>query len=99
MSVCTKPLSGEFNFIHTVRKALLMNNRYWSNENPHALIQLPLYDQKIGAWRAISASRIIGPICYEETLDAQQYINEILNPFFVNLAPAVVCVCVCVCGR
>jgi hypothetical protein len=25
---------------------------------------------------------------YEGTLDAQRYVNEILNPFFVNLAPA-----------
>jgi hypothetical protein len=36
----------------------------------------------------ISANRIIGPIFYEGTLDAQRYINEILNPFFVNLPPA-----------
>jgi hypothetical protein len=37
---------------------------------------------------AISANRIIGLIFYERTLDPQQYINKILNPFFVNLAPA-----------
>jgi hypothetical protein len=62
------------------------NNRYWSSENPLALIQLPLYDRMLGVWRAISANSIIGPIFYEGTLDAQQYINEIIiNPYFVNL--------------
>jgi hypothetical protein len=64
------------------------NNRYWSSENPHALIQLPLYDQQIGVWGAISAKSITGPIFYEGTLDSQRYINEIFNPFFVSSEPA-----------
>jgi hypothetical protein len=59
-----------------------------SSENRHVLIQLPLYNLKIGVCFAISANRIIGPIFYEGTLDTQRYINELLNPFFVNLAPA-----------
>jgi hypothetical protein len=64
------------------------NDRYWSSEYPHALIQLSLYDQKEGVCCAIRATRIIGPIFYEGTLDVQLYINEILNTFFSNLAPA-----------
>jgi hypothetical protein len=64
------------------------NNRYWISENPHVLIQLPLYDQKVGVRCVISANRIIGPIFYEGTLDSQGYIDKILNPFVVNLTPA-----------
>jgi hypothetical protein len=38
--------------------------------------------------RLAQTIRIIGLIFYEGTLDAQRNINEILNPFFFNLAPA-----------
>jgi hypothetical protein len=36
----------------------------------------------------LACHNIIGLIFYEGTLDAERYINAILNPFFVNLAPA-----------
>jgi hypothetical protein len=61
---------------------------YWSSENLRVLIQLPLYDQKMGVRCGTDENRIIGLTFYEGTLDAQQYINEMLNSFFVNLAPA-----------
>jgi hypothetical protein len=48
----------------------LQNNRYWSSENPHALIQL-LYKRNIGVWCVISAHWIVGLIFYERILVAQ----------------------------
>jgi hypothetical protein len=42
----------------------------------------------VGVRCAFSANRIIEPIFYEGTLDAQLYINEMLYQFFFNLAPA-----------
>jgi hypothetical protein len=38
------------------------NIRYWSNINPRQTFEVPLHDQKIGVWCAITASRIVGPI-------------------------------------
>jgi hypothetical protein len=40
------------------------NNRYWSSINPRQVFEVPLHDQKIGVWCAITASRIVGPIFF-----------------------------------
>jgi hypothetical protein len=40
------------------------NNRYWSSINPRQTFEVPLHDQKIGVWCAITASRIVGPIFF-----------------------------------
>jgi hypothetical protein len=39
------------------------NNRYWSSINPRQT-----FDQKIGVWCAITASRIVGPIFFKTLL-------------------------------
>jgi hypothetical protein len=59
--------TGEANFI--LRYVNLQTNRYWSSGNPHAPIQLPLYNQRPSARCAITTNRITGPIFYEGTHD------------------------------
>jgi hypothetical protein len=61
------------------------NNRYWSAENPKFIRELPLHDKRIGVWCVISASRIIGPIFYDDTVNAARYMNNILSPLFTEL--------------
>ena len=60
-------------------------NRVWSSENPHALHETPLHDMKIGVWCALSRKRIIGPIFFEETINADRYKSLILEPFIAEL--------------
>ena len=43
------------------------------------------YDQKTGVWCTISGRRIIGPIFYQETINCEQYVGLILQPFFAEL--------------
>ena len=61
------------------------NVRIWSNENPHAIQQVPLHSEKVGVWCAVSPRRIIGPIFFHHTVNSDRYINDILNPFFDQL--------------
>jgi hypothetical protein len=40
------------------------NNRYWSSINLKQTFEVPLCDQKIGVWCAITALQIVGPIFF-----------------------------------
>jgi hypothetical protein len=44
------------------------NNRYWSSINPRQTFEVPLHDQNIGVWCAITLSRIVGPIFFKTIL-------------------------------
>jgi inhibitor of nuclear factor kappa-B kinase subunit alpha len=61
------------------------NSKYWSNINPRQTSEVPLHDQKIGVWCAISAARIVGPIFFEETINSERYVSDILQPFFESI--------------
>ena len=49
------------------------NTQLWSSENPHALHEKPLHDQKFGVWVAIAIRRIVGPLFFEETVNSKRY--------------------------
>jgi hypothetical protein len=40
------------------------NNRYWNIINLKKMFEVPLHNQKIGVWCAITASQIVGPIFF-----------------------------------
>ena len=61
------------------------NSRVWSTENPHALFQKPLHDQKVSVWCALSRGCIIGSIFFENTITTEHYIHNILELFFDQL--------------
>jgi hypothetical protein len=48
--------------------------------------ELPLHDEKIGVWCAMSTHRVIGPIFYDYTFNAVRYVNNILRPFFAKIS-------------
>jgi hypothetical protein len=55
----------------------VQNVRIWSDDNPHAIHQVPLLSEKMGVWCAPSPRRI--------TVNSDRYVNDILNPFFNQL--------------
>jgi hypothetical protein len=60
------------------------NSQLWSAENPHAVIQSPLHSVEIGVWCAISRKRIVGPLFFGETINAERYQN-LLTQFIALL--------------
>jgi hypothetical protein len=62
---------------------------YWSSINPRQTFEVPLHDQKIGVWCAITASRIVGPIVSENIINSERYASDILRPFFGSITEKV----------
>lgn len=60
------------------------NSRYWAAVNPHVIHETPLYDEKVGVWCAVSASRIVGPIFFDTTVNTEVY-TGIFNTFVEQL--------------
>jgi hypothetical protein len=56
---------------------------YESAENPRLIHKFPVSGKKVGA---ISEHMIIGPIFYNDTVNAARYVGNILLPFFDKLA-------------
>jgi hypothetical protein len=61
------------------------NTRLWSSENPHEFKEMALHDLKVGVWCAISRMGIIGPIFFNDTINAERYRTDILEPFLGHL--------------
>ena len=60
------------------------NYRTWRTENPHNYTETPLHPQKIGVWCAISRRRIIGPLFFETSINAEAY-QELIQQFIALL--------------
>jgi len=57
------------------------NYQTWRTENPHNYTETP---QKIGVWCAISTRRIIGPLFFETSINAEAY-QELIHQFIALL--------------
>ena len=57
------------------------NNRTWADSNPYNGIELPLHDEKVLVWCAISAERIFGPYFFSESVNQHNYL-EMIQTFF-----------------
>ena len=58
------------------------NNRSWLHEWPIGWIEVPLYDEKVLVWCAISAEGILGPYFFEETVNQYNYLKMLQNFFW-----------------
>ena len=58
--------------------------RTWRTENPRNYSGTPLHPQKIGVWCAISRRRVIGPLFFETSINAEAY-QELIQQFIALL--------------
>jgi hypothetical protein len=46
---------------------------------------MPLYDDVVGIWCVLSATRVMGPVFFSDVISSERYVEQILAPFFENL--------------
>jgi hypothetical protein len=67
---------------HVSAHVSAQNVRIWSDENPHAIQQVPLHSEKVGVSCAVIPYLVIGLLFFHETVNSDSYVNDILYPFF-----------------
>lgn len=58
------------------------NYRIWGSENPHLTLEKQAHPVRVTVWCAISAQGIIGPFFFDETVNADRYL-EMLKKCFI----------------
>jgi hypothetical protein len=83
-----RPKNSEFNLIccdeawfFLTQPINKQNNRFWSESRPLEGIELPLHDEKVMVWCAISANKVYGPYFFLETVNQYNYL-KMLQDFF-----------------
>jgi hypothetical protein len=71
-------------WFHLSGYANSQNYRTWRTENPHNFTETHLHPQKIGVRCAISRRRIIGPLFFETSINAEAY-QELIQQFITLL--------------
>jgi hypothetical protein len=61
------------------------NSRYWDNVTLRQTFEVLLHDMKIGVWCAITATLVGGPIFYEQNINSELYVSDILWPIFMSI--------------
>ena len=57
------------------------NNRYWGDTDQLYTVEVPLHDEKVLVWCAISASKCIGPYFFDGSVNSTNYLH-MLKTFF-----------------
>ena len=72
-----RALVNKFNLSGTVNK---QNCRIWATQNPHAIHEQPLHDQKTTVWCGFSSKGVIGPYFFDGTVNGERY-RQMLTDF------------------
>jgi hypothetical protein len=61
------------------------NVRFWASENPYVISEKVRHAPRVTVWVAISSHGIIGPFFFNETVNAERYLDVLGNSFVPHL--------------